>query len=247
MIAYFLSDIHLKSVNERSGRDLLRFLTSMLQSRNEEETHLFLLGDIFDLWLSDHEVFVRKFLPVIEPIRDLRTQGVKIYFFEGNHDLHIHPYWESQLGVKVYTSAAMFKLGPWKVRCEHGDEINQEDKAYLRLRATLRNSYVEKVGHALPGVFWDKLGGFLSHQSRQYSSGYRIEKEKSLVEMIRSHAERVYDDDPFDFIVSGHMHVRDDYEFQRNEKKARSINLGSWFDEPKIFKLTDQGAEWIDP
>ena len=63
--------------------------------------------------------------------------------------------------------------------------------------------------------------------------------------MIRRYAETTYETRPFDLIITGHMHIRDDYTFERDGKKIRSVNLGSWFDEPLIFHLTDAGSEWI--
>lgn len=245
MKAYFLSDLHLKSVNERNGRTLLRFLNSLLEEKDKTDFHLFFLGDIFDLWVSGHTVFIRKFYPLIAPIKELISQGAKVYFFEGNHDLHIKPYWEQQLGVRVYTEAKYFKLGPWNVRCEHGDQINLEDVAYQRLRSFLRHPTVENLGHKVPGIVWEKVGNFLSQTSRQYSSAYREEKEQELIKMIRQHAHRVFKEEEFDFIISGHMHVRDDYSFKSNGKEVRSINLGSWFEEPKILKLTNSGLDWV--
>lgn len=246
MKAYFLSDIHLRSVNERNGRTLLRFLTSLAsQDEEEKEIHLFLLGDIFDLWLSAHPVFIRKFYPLVSAIKDLISAGMKVYFFEGNHDLHIAPYWEKQLGAKVYTAAETFDLGPWRVRCEHGDEINQDDKAYLRLRSVLRHPLVEGIGHTLPGPFWDKVGTLMSQTSRHFSSQYREDQEQNLRTLIREHAEKVVKEKSFDYLISGHMHVRDEYCFQNGSQKVYSINLGSWFNDVKILELTSEGHRWI--
>ena len=249
MEAYFLSDIHLKSVDERNGQILLRFFNSLIdqqsQQDNQKDVHLFLLGDIFDWWLSDHQVFIDKFYPVIEPIQKLIKQGVKVYFFEGNHDLHIHPYWADKLGVRVFTDPQYFQLGPWQVRCEHGDLINLEDKNYLRLRALFRHSWVEALGHYLPGRMWEKIGLFLSHKSRKISAAYREDKEKKLIQMIRHHAERAFKEKPFDFIITGHMHVRVDFYFGETKIKPGSINLGSWFGDVKILKLTETGPQWL--
>ena len=248
MEAYFLSDIHLKSVDERNGQNLLRFFNSLIDTsaqKPSQEIHLFLLGDIFDWWLSDHQVFIDKFYPIIEPIKKLIDQGVRVYFFEGNHDLHIHPYWAEKLGVRVYTEPEYFQLGPWKVRCEHGDLINLEDKNYLRLRALLRHPFVETLGHVLPGKMWERVGLFLSHKSRQYSAADRENKEQDITQMIRRHAERAFEEGAFDFIITGHMHVRDEYYFGSGKIKPGSVNLGSWFGDIKILKLTEMGPEWI--
>lgn len=242
MKSYFLSDIHLKSVNERRGQILLRFLLSLTQ---EEPGRLFLLGDIFDLWVSGHQVFRKRFADVIRLIEILKSQGWKIDFFEGNHDLHIHPYWRDELGAEVFTEAQLMDLNGLKVRLEHGDLINLDDLAYLRLRKFLRHSLTEKVGHLVPGPVWQNLGKLWAGISRKKSIVYQRQNSSEIQKMIRHHAHRTYNQDGFDLIISGHMHVRDDYEFVVNGKKVRSINLGSWFEDIKVLKLTNQKIEWV--
>ena len=247
MEAYFISDIHLKSVNERNGQVLLRFLHSLVPDAGPG-LHLFLLGDIFDLWLSDHAIFIKKYYSIIEIFKELRQKGAKLYYFEGNHDLHLSPYWRDQLGFEVYDKAAYFELGGRTVRVEHGDEINQDDLAYLRLRKFVRSMPIEFLAHYLPGKFWEEVGKLASHTSRKYSTDYRERTGPLLQEMIRKHALRGFESKPFDLIVSGHMHIKDDYEFDRTGGiRVRSINLGSWFDEsgPQAFYMNSEKMEWI--
>ncbi len=62
---------------------------------------------------------------------------------------------------------------------------------------------------------------------------------------ILSSAKSSYNQDHFDLIITGHMHVRDDYNFEIYSKPIRSINLGSWFDEAKGLKLENKKVEWI--
>ena len=50
---------------------------------------------------------------------------------------------------------------------------------------------------------------------------------------------------PFDFIITGHMHVRDEYYFESKKNKPGSFNLGSWFEDVKVLKLTESGPQWI--
>jgi UDP-2,3-diacylglucosamine hydrolase len=242
--SYFVSDIHLKSEKERNGEILLRFLHS-LQTKDPKQIQLFLLGDIFDLWVSNGQAFVKRYQTISDAILALTTKGVRIVFFEGNHDLHIAPHWKKILNVEVYTEPRTFSLGALKVRLEHGDLINLQDKAYLKLRSVLRHPWIERLGHCLPGIFWIKIGEAWSPASRKKSGEYRIRNETKLIEMIRSHAERAFDEQPFDLIITGHMHVKDDYTFQRHSCSIRSINLGSWFTETQVLRLVDGKIDWI--
>ena len=88
MEAWFISDIHLKTAEERNGKILLRFLRSLLAG-NPQQVHLFMLGDIFDLWVGGHTYFAKKFEPLMQALGDLRKAGARITFIEGNHDVHV--------------------------------------------------------------------------------------------------------------------------------------------------------------
>jgi UDP-2,3-diacylglucosamine hydrolase len=243
--AWFISDIHLKTMQERNGQILLRFLHSLLARPNPQELHLFMLGDIFDLWVSDHPIFVRKFQPLVDAVRDLKQAGARVTYIEGNHDMHVAPFWQKQLGVEVHVEAQYYEINGLRIRVEHGDLINLEDKAYLRYRSFMRHPWVEPLGHIVPGRFWQDLGDYASKKSRARSQNYTSRNEPRLIEMIRAHAHRVFEEKPFDLIVSGHMHVIDDYEFQIGTQKIRSINLGSWFKNVKALRLQGPHLEWI--
>ncbi len=47
-------------------------------------------------------------------------------------------------------------------------------------------------------------------------------------------------------LYPGHVHVRDDYEFEYAGRKVRSVNLGSWQASPCAFKITNTCQEFIE-
>lgn len=243
MRAWFLSDIHLKTVNERNGNILLRFLLS-LRSKERVATHLFLLGDIFDFWVGDHEFYRKKFATLIDPIRHLRQIGVEVHYFEGNHDVHVKRFWEGELGIPCWTEEKYFQLGQWLVRCEHGDFINPKDENYLKYRAFIRKPVMEKVAQILPAKLFSQVGDYASRKSRGRSLNMRRNTEEEMRVMIRDYAKEKCTDAPFDYIITGHMHVKDEFKFTCGAKEATSINLGSWLDEPKALCLDDKGYSW---
>ena len=246
MEAWFISDIHLKTAEERNGKILLRFLRSLLQ-KNPSEVHLFMLGDIFDLWVGGHSYFANKFSDIIQTLKDLKTAGARITFIEGNHDVHIETYFQNKLGVEVHVEAQYYNLDGIVVRCEHGDLINQNDEQYLKYRSIIRNPLVKPLGNIIPGRVWDYIGNKASKKSRIKSGYYRTANEDKLISMIRSHIPVAYNEKPFDLIISGHMHIFDDHEVEIQGKKIRSINLGSWFEERiRVFRLSNGVGEWVD-
>ena len=86
--AYFISDLHIVSPQDPRTALFIRFLRDVAD--DGDASHLFLLGDIFDMWLADHAYFVDRYRAVIDEIVRLKTRGIEIHYFEGNHDLVDH-------------------------------------------------------------------------------------------------------------------------------------------------------------
>lgn len=223
-------------MNERSSQTLLRFLLS-LERRERPASHLFFLGDIFDFWVGDHQFFYERFRPIVDVVHRIRKQGVRVEYFEGNHDLHLKRFWQ-RFDIPVWTEERYVNIGGLQVRLEHGDLINKADLNYLKFRSFVRHPSMEKLAYTLPGRGLQAIGSFLSHKSRERSSVYREEQESGLREMIRNHAVLVYPEKPFDVVISGHMHVRDDFKFKIGGRDVRSLNLGSWFENPTALHVT---------
>lgn len=240
--AWFLSDLHLKDPKERNSQTLLRFFNSVL-ANERPMTHLFLVGDVFDVWIGGHKVFQDHWSEIVSAISSLKSKGVQVYYFEGNHDVHIDPFWQKELGIPVYTSAQYFKLGVLSIRVEHGDLINLDDRTYLRYRNLIRSLPLRAMGVYLPGQFWNWIGNKMSSKSRKHSQVYREEQVADLKQMHRKHADRAYREKEFDLMITGHLHIDDDY--QLPDTKARAINLGSWFGVPRALYVSDGESRFI--
>jgi UDP-2,3-diacylglucosamine hydrolase len=77
--AWFVSDIHIDSMQDPKARDFLAFLNTLTEDR--PATHLFLVGDIFDLWVGPHQYFVDRFEPIVQRLRQLVNSGVEVHYF----------------------------------------------------------------------------------------------------------------------------------------------------------------------
>lgn len=242
--AWFVSDIHLKDLEERNGQVLLRFLHS-LSTGQRPATHLFLLGDIFDVWVGDHGFYRRRFRAFIEAIEKLKAKGIIVEYFEGNHDVHVKRFWQGKLGIPCWTDERFVNLEGLILRLEHGDLINPLDEKYLKYREFIRRPWMEVVAQMLPGRGFHAIADYASRRSRHRSHGFRISRANELREMIRRYAQDTFQKTPFDAIVTGHMHVRDDFKFSVGGRTARSLNLGSWFEEPTALHLFGREFKWV--
>lgn len=240
--ALFVSDIHIQSAADPNCRLFDRFLDRCLNIRPDV---LFLVGDIFDLWIADRKFFVEEYAQTIRRIRELRGSGVEVYYFEGNHDLDLKPFWHEQMGVKVFEEAAYFDLLGKTVRVEHGDQMDPEDKGYLFLRWLLRTPPLKEVGRKVPDVAVKYIGEKASKVSRDYTSNVKVISEADVKIKFVEHVERAFKDKPFDILVSGHVHVAQDVKLNPGGRDVRAFNLGTWLKEPLVLDLQADGMKLI--
>jgi len=77
-----VSDLHLgDKASNRSG--FIDFIEGYLKPNAEDITHLFLLGDILDLWRRNSEAVILSNHEILDSIRSL---GFRVFYLIGNHD-----------------------------------------------------------------------------------------------------------------------------------------------------------------
>jgi len=225
-------------MHERKALVLLKFLKNL----PDDVTHLFLLGDIFDMWVCDHDFYEKHFKLLIDEIVRIISKGVSVAYFEGNHDFHLKEFWEKRLGAKVFDSPQYVDLGHLRLRLEHGDESNPDDKNYLRLRRFLRHPASKFTIQKAPGVLVKAIGENWSRLSRQ-SRPHVNEKTKLRA---RQYAIESLSKKEFDLIIFGHIHMRDEFAFEFNGRRHQYINLGSWLESPVAYELTPEKRGFVN-
>ncbi|GEM_PF-1548779 len=263
---WLVSDIHLTPQVGPRGVIFLNFLKSLGVTRMA--THLVLLGDIFDLWLGDFEEYQTIYFEYVQEIINVKSRGIEIVYLEGNHDLNIANFWKKR-GVKVYPFFTVLFLDHQKILLEHGDFINKKEVTYHRALRFVKGPWGYKIIHLFGARFWMSLGARLSQYSRNQNDHAKSSNTKSglsadiksdklkthsvdlisqnlmtLKKMIRDYANSRSAEIDFDMIVTGHVHVQDDYSYTYNHRPQRSINLGSWLDEPKALLISSQTIVW---
>lgn len=242
--ALFVSDIHIRSADDPKHELFCEFLDACLA---KPPAHLFLVGDIFDLWIADRRYFVKRFPAVIQKIQRLKAT-TQVHYFEGNHDLDLKLFWQHKLGVDVRDQAAYYTIDGKTLRVEHGDQMDPEDKGYLFLRWLLRTPVMRALGRNLPDGLVRLIGERASRASRDYTSNVKTTSEDRSIEKTRDHARRAFAEKPFDLFVSGHLHVIEDSWQEVGGKRFRCFNLGTWLKTPFVLEVEGEriGLKRVD-
>ena len=212
-----LSDLHLWGAEDPLYRALLKFNTSKLQSGDQ----LFIVGDLFDLFIGNKAVFANRFAELIAQFRAFESTGVEVHYIEGNHDFHLEGLFEDCPHVKIYADQMNFEWDGRRFHFNHGDKINWKDFGYQAFRLFTRNLLTQCLIEALPGTWVDRIGTKMSKTSR----GYHVAPTDNTVQLFRNYAcEQI--SNGFDFVIMGHSHHLEDIRFRVENHEGQYVNVG---------------------
>ncbi len=101
---FFASDFHLGVPSELASIIREKKIISWLNSIEKEAQEIYLIGDVFDFWFEYKKVVPKGFVRLQAKIAQMCDNGIKVYYFTGNHDMWVFDYFTKELGVKMHYS-----------------------------------------------------------------------------------------------------------------------------------------------
>ncbi len=196
----FVSDLHLRGPADPNQALFLRFLADRVASRLD--TQLVVAGDLFDFWLGLEGHVPEACRPVVEALEALPS----VLWLEGNHDMRI----ERSLGrtprggLQVCSGAVDLRCGDLRVRVEHGDLVDPEDRGYRLLRRVLRSQALHMAARFTSPRLLHVLGAAGAQRWRGVDKDYSG-REPHWLALSRTYAGEVVPDRA-DVLVLGHGH-----------------------------------------
>ena len=222
-LVYFVSDVHLGlEVNDPRDREarFVRFLNSIPKDRTDT---LYLMGDIWDFWYEYRDVVPKGYVRVFAALMDLIEAGVKVRFFQGNHDIWCYHYF-GDMGIEILQQPYEVEIGGKVFVLGHGDGLGPGHFWYKVMRSSFRNRFCQWMFSTFVhptlafrlGTGWSKK----SRVARSVEYVFRGEDEplyKFAADYSR--ARRV------DYFIFGHFHTSVDMTLSGG---ARLLVLKDW-------------------
>ena len=203
MSTYFVSDVHLGlQVADPAGREA-RFV-SFLRNLPQDAEALYLLGDIWDFWYEYRDVVPKGYVRVLAALQELIDRGVKVYFFQGNHDVWTYSYFE-ELGMVRLTQPALVEIGGKKFCLGHGDGLGPVPVGYRFLRAIFHCRFLQ--------ILFSMLHPWIAFRfGNSWSKGNRLARKEEYVfggesEPLYKFAMDYAQEHGVDYFIFGHYHV----------------------------------------
>ena len=221
MKTFFVSDVHLGlQVGDPAGRE--RRFAEFLQGLPEDTDALYLLGDIWDFWYEYRDVVPKGYIRVFSALQSLMDRGVKVYFFQGNHDVWTYSYFE-ELGMKRLEQPCLVEIGGKRFCLGHGDGLGPVPSGYRFLRGLFHNRVAQFLFSMLHPWIAFRFGNGWSRNNRlAHDQEYEFRgKDEPLYKFAEEFSRR----NDVDYFIFGHYHSSVDMTLPSG---ARLLVLKDW-------------------
>lgn len=196
--------------------------------------HLVLLGDIFQVWVGSRRFETPEIAAVVSVLCDLRRQGIRVDYVEGNRDffLRASPYADAFDSVSLEIA---FEEGGRRFLAVHGDGLNDRDWQYRFWRWASKGALSRLcVLHTPP-----RLARRLVESTERRLSDTNFKHKVNLPEgPIRRYAEHRLAQG-FDTLLLGHFHEARHWRIPGGEVRL----LEAWFTSRRVEWARDLVAE----
>ncbi len=239
-LCYFVADVHL-GLDYNSPIEREKKFVSFLNSLPNNTTDLFLLGDIFDFWYEYKDVIPNKFTRTLGALASVADRGIKIHFFNGNHDVWTYRYFQKEIGVIMHKQPSVIKINDSYFCLGHGDGLWDKSVGYSILKSIFNCRFLQKLFSALHPRFAFLLGDKWSKHNRLVHTLTKEQYEKLKGEQMKKSVGWAADfqsknkDTQIDYFIFGHTHTPLE---AINANGSKMFILGDWIYHPDyiLFK-----------
>jgi len=160
----FISDLHLSPALPRTCDAFADHL------RNTDADAVFLLGDIFEVWIGD-DALDRPFEARCAELLAGTTQQRPVYLQHGNRDFLLGERFFDATGVKPLEDPVRLEFHGHALLASHGDELCIDDLPYQQFRQMVRNPQWRAQFLALPMQARLQMAGQARTESRENQAG----------------------------------------------------------------------------
>jgi len=235
----FISDAHFTGRDRESMEVFLRFL----DSEKKQIGHLVILGDLFEFFFgfknfspTEKPSAFYEYLPVLHKLQSLCNEGIRIKYFEGNHDFFLHSFFLEQFGmeVEVFPDGCEQRVDGNRAFIAHGDLSNPKQWFYRAFRKILKNPLTYRLIQL--------MGPRISCQVARRWSGmsfqkYHHEGQLHPLPAFKAFAHRKFLEG-FEIVILGHSHFPEAVEERVDGRRCLYYNVGDWAVHRSFLRFT---------
>jgi UDP-2,3-diacylglucosamine hydrolase len=233
MLQFFIADLHLSNENPEQVQLFLHFL----QEQASGASHLYILGDLFEIWVGDDND--QPPIPeVIEGLRRLTQGGTRLGVMHGNRDFLLGERFCRATGAELLDDPTRLELDGVPTLLMHGDLLCTDDEAYQAFRRQVRDPAFQSQFLSLPlAARLEKAREYRAMSGEANSlkaDGIMDVNTQTVTDTMRR-----YD---VQQLIHGHTHRPAEHDLQLDGRSVTRLVLGDWqADGADILRLDAEG------
>lgn len=238
---YFISDLHLSA--ER--KDITDCLMTFLREDAPKADALYVLGDLFEVWIGDDDV--NPFTKLIAQAFHNLSLTTPVYFIHGNRDFALKDKYATLSGMTLLPEQTVIDLYNTPTLLLHGDELCTRDVEYMRFRKKSRSWWWQTLMLSLPLTWRQKI----ANKGRNVSAQNKQQLAMDIMDVTPKEVIATFERHQVCRMIHGHTHRPDIHihpiklKHTTSGKKtdATRIVLGDWYTQGSVLKVDAQGFE----
>ncbi|MBQ75330.1 MAG: UDP-2,3-diacylglucosamine diphosphatase [Gammaproteobacteria bacterium] len=229
----FISDLHLDANSEGITQGFKSFLRQQV-SLSEK---LFILGDLFEVWLGDDDItpFNSELIQVLSEIK------IPKYIMHGNRDFLLGQAFCDQSGLELLPDPTVIEYAGEPILLMHGDSLCTRDEEYIRARNRLRQPVVQEELLAKPL----NERAAIARDARNQSKEHTHDTAADIMDVTSDEVTRVMAENDVHLLIHGHTHRPGVHDLLIEGSHARRIVLGDWGESGWYLKLDGKSQDLV--
>jgi len=210
----FISDLHLQASEPATFEAWRRYMAECGADA------LFILGDLFEVWVGDDEASEPGFAADCAKVLHEASRRRPVFFMHGNRDFLVGSDLLAGCGVTLLADPTVLGFAGARWLLTHGDALCLEDAGYLRFREQVRSADWQRQFLAQPLAQRQQIARGLREQSEAVK-----QEAQTYVDVDSSAARGWLDAADARVMVHGHTHRPGEYTL--GEGRTRVV-LSDW-------------------
>lgn len=194
---HFIADLHLVDDREPAARRLAGYLAGPAR----EADALYVLGDLFDVWIGD-DGSIGSHGATLDAFAALAQAGVPLYFMRGNRDFAVGAEFERRSRLQIIDDPTPLTLRGIPTLLAHGDVFCSDDVAHQAFRAKYTDAGWRRRRLALP--LW--LRRTVARRARRRSTAAKQTKPAHIMDVNTTTVANLAAAHGARRIIHGHTH-----------------------------------------
>jgi len=234
----FISDLHLDA-DRPNGMAAFRHFVATIAS---EADALYILGDLFEYWAGDDDIYDPFHAQVIGALHELATLDTKVFLLHGNRDLLMGKVLTHACRATLLNDPTLLDLYGTRTLISHGDTLCTDDVEYQKFRAQVHDAEFQESFLAQP------LAARKAHieQLRQQSTIEKQNKDSAIMDVSDDAVDALLRKYRYPRLIHGHTHRPDRHEHIVDGHRCERWVLGDWYQHGSALRCDVQGCRVLE-